>query len=381
MFNRSAVNVSAISRILIVVVLVVIIIAAGAGTYFLAFRSTSGTTTTTTTTTLTPTTSTTTTTSVQPSSTTTTPTTISSSSTNTSSNCTSKTPVSFSTDFSVTGQHAPYFAGIDQGFYAQNCLSVTVDAGHGTASTIDEVATGTVTFGLAETPILALDEAQGTIKNVSVIAQIFEVPDLTVFYISNGPFNIASPKDFSGQTVTGGSGGFYTQILPTTLSAMGATNVNYVLTPDDSGSLELGKGQVAGYAAALYNFASIQSDVSSVNPSYKLAYFQPSNYGIYYLSYGLIASDNTINSNPTMVKEFVKAVLESWAWSYSNPSTAVGILLKYHPELQYNDSISRLTAAFPLVFTPPTYTQGLGYLNETSFAATINAIQKSFNLM
>ena len=55
--------------------------------------------------------------------------------------------------------------------------------------------------------------------------------------------------------------------------------------------------------------------------------------GLDYYSNGLVASDATIQSNPDLVRRFVKATLEGLTCAMANPKEAGEILHKLHREI------------------------------------------------
>lgn len=61
-----------------------------------------------------------------------------------------QTKVDLRTDFKFNGYDAPYVLAIEKGFYKQAGLDVSVEQGQGSATTVQTVASGVDTFGLAD---------------------------------------------------------------------------------------------------------------------------------------------------------------------------------------------------------------------------------------
>ena len=86
--------------------------------------------------------------------------------------CETTTPVSLQLQWVTQAQFAGYFAAVDQGFYAAQCLDVTIVEGGVDIVPQQQLADGAVDFALSWVPkALASREAGANITN---IAQIFQ---------------------------------------------------------------------------------------------------------------------------------------------------------------------------------------------------------------
>ena len=60
----------------------------------------------------------------------------------------SETKIKFALDWRFEGPAAPYFVAIDKGYYKDEGLDVTIDAGNGSVEAINRVAIGRLRHGL-----------------------------------------------------------------------------------------------------------------------------------------------------------------------------------------------------------------------------------------
>ena len=111
--------------------------------------------------------------------------------------CETPTPVKLQLQWFTQAQFAGYFAAIDQGFYAAQCLDVTIVEGGVDIVPQQQLADGAVDFALSWVPkALASREAGANIVN---IAQIFQRSGtLQVSFKDKG---ITSPADFAGKKI------------------------------------------------------------------------------------------------------------------------------------------------------------------------------------
>ncbi|MFM8848643.1 MAG: ABC transporter substrate-binding protein, partial [Actinomycetota bacterium] len=105
--------------------------------------------------------------------------------------CAETTPVKLQLQWFIQAQFAGYFAAIDQGFYAAQCLDVTIVEGGVDIVPQQQLADGAVDFALSWVPkALASREAGADIVN---IAQVFQRSG--TLQVSFKDAGITSPAD------------------------------------------------------------------------------------------------------------------------------------------------------------------------------------------
>ena len=116
--------------------------------------------------------------------------------------CSQTDAVTLQLQWFIQAQFAGYFAAQDQGFYADQCLDVTIAEGSVDIVPQQQLADGAADFAIAWVPkALATREAGANIVN---IAQVFQRSGtLQVSFAEDG---ITSPTDFEGRTI--GNWGF-----------------------------------------------------------------------------------------------------------------------------------------------------------------------------
>src|ERR1044072_7093730 len=75
--------------------------------------------------------------------------------------------VSLRLNWYLGGLHVPFYYGKDKGYYAAEGIDLTINEGRGSANTVQVVAAGSDTFGLADSSSVILTAAKGAdIKSV-----------------------------------------------------------------------------------------------------------------------------------------------------------------------------------------------------------------------
>ena len=104
------------------------------------------------------------------------------------------------------GEHAPFYFGLEKGFYADEGIDLEIEPGNGSGATIQAVAQGQTTFGWADTPPLLKAISTGMpVKSVGVFLQ---KGPASLEFLSDQ--KISEPQDLKGKTVGGTPGdGFW----------------------------------------------------------------------------------------------------------------------------------------------------------------------------
>ena len=97
-----------------------------------------------------------------------------------------QTPVKFTLDFVIQGPQAPFFLAAERGHYAKEGVNLTaLDAGRGSADTVNRIASGAYDIGIGD--INALIEYNAKNPGQELIA--------VMMYYDSGPFAIITLRD------------------------------------------------------------------------------------------------------------------------------------------------------------------------------------------
>src|SRR3954463_11752116 len=69
--------------------------------------------------------------------------------------------VSFRLNWYPGGFHAPFYLGLERGYYREQGIDLTINPGRGSANTVQVVAAGTDTFGLADSASVMMLASKG----------------------------------------------------------------------------------------------------------------------------------------------------------------------------------------------------------------------------
>jgi NitT/TauT family transport system substrate-binding protein len=255
-----------------------------------------------------------------------------------------KEAVTFTLNWVPYGEHAPFYYGIQQGFYADEGIDLKIEPGSGSGNTIKAVAQGQTMFGWADTPPLLNAIATGMpVKSVGVFLQ--KGPASIEFLADK---NIKSIKDLKGKTVGGTPGDAMYATFPALLAAndMQPSDVTVVNMDAANKIAQLAEGQVD----AIMGFFHDQGPTIESKTGKKVDHLLFADNGLNLMGLGIVASDETLSSKKDLVGKFVRATQKSWTEAVKNPEDAAKAMV----ELAENEPpeevlVKQLTLAEPLL--------------------------------
>jgi NitT/TauT family transport system substrate-binding protein len=239
---------------------------------------------------------------------------------------------------------AGFYAADQNGYYAEEGLSVQMVEGGVGVDYLTPVAEGAAHFGYAGADELILARASGL--PVRAIATVYRrSPSVFVALADSG---ITRPQDFIGRTI---------RITPQTathfhalMARIGIHNSQYteVVLPSDLDLFASGQAQV--WNIYLNNFG-----VDLERAGYELNYVYPDDYGVHFYADTLFTNDTLVANDPDLVLRFVRATLRGWTWAVENPSAVGAVVQHYAPGADARLESEKMSAAVPLINTGKDY--------------------------
>ena len=245
--------------------------------------------------------------------------------------CTTPTPVKLQLQWFTQAQFAGYYAAVDQGFYNDQCLDVSIVEGGVDIVPQTELANGNVDFAISwVSKALASREAGANIVN---IAQVFQRSG--TLQVSFKDKNITSPADFKGKKIGNWGFGNEFEIFAALTKAGLDPAKDVTLVQQQFDMVGLLSGDIDAAEAMTYNeYAQV---LEAVNPDTGALYtaddFNVVSYeeaGVGMLQDAIWASGERLASDAayadTAVK-FVAASLQGWAYCRDNVESCRDIVL------------------------------------------------------
>jgi NitT/TauT family transport system substrate-binding protein len=286
------------------------------------------------------------------------------------SDCDSVDQVSLQLQWFIQAQFAGYFAAQDQGFYADQCLEVTIIEGGVDIVPQQQLADGAVDFAIAWVPkALASREAGANIVN---IAQVFQRSGtLQVSFADSG---ITSPADFAGKTI--GNWGFGNEYeIFAALAAEGldpASDVTLVAQQFDMSALLA--GDIDAAEAMTYNeYAQVlEAENPATGELYQpedLSVISYEEVGVGMLQDAIWADGERLGDEAyrDIAVRFVTASLQGWAYCRDNVEACRDIVVAKGSKLGNSHQLWQMNEINKLIWPAD---QGVGFIDQAAWDRT-----------
>ena len=250
--------------------------------------------------------------------------------------------VSLRLNWYLGGLHVPFYYGKDKGYYAAEGIDLTINEGRGSANTVQVVAAGSDTFGLADSSSVVLTAAKGA--DIKSVMSLLNTTGYSV--VSLAEANIKTPKDLEGKKVAVTPGDPLGSLLQAVCKA---NNVDCA---------KIGMVQVDP-AAKVVTVLEKKTDalLGGADDQYFLIKYKGGNpvamryadFGANIVGMTIMTSGDTIRKNPDLVRRFVRATARSWEESKKNPGAAVDAALKVKPDLNRQSTLDQLIVDIELL--------------------------------
>jgi NitT/TauT family transport system substrate-binding protein len=234
-------------------------------------------------------------------------------------------PATFLLDYLPQGYQAPFFLALDKGFYKAQGIDLKIVPGQGSSSTVQEVAAGKFTFGMASYPVVAGAEARIGSSLIDICSFMQRPPD-AIISLKKAP--ITSISQLPGKTI-GYPVGAETVPWSAFLAAahLDGSQIRRTGLSFSTYYAALENQKVDGLVGWGFADGALINKVTPIAPP--LLYTKA---GVDMLSEVLIVTKKTRDADASLVAGFVKASIEGLNAAAKDPKGALDAMLKYQPK-------------------------------------------------
>lgn len=268
--------------------------------------------------------------------------------------------VKLALDWLVSGRNAPFFVGVDKGYYAAEGLNVSISRGNGSGDTVKRIAVGESLFGLADTATVIAAQANDNVP-VTIVGMINGKSSVAIIYDENS--GIHTPQDLVGKTLGRSAAGASVNMYPGFLAAnhIKRSSIKEVVAPGSAFESLLFAHKVDAVLDQSSYLGRYRKDAKGTGITLKA--FRFADYGFDLYGDCIIVSNDTLKSKPDLIRRFMTATIKAALWSYDHPADAIAILRKTNPEVEADTGEAELIDAKELSITPETAAHGYGYID------------------
>jgi class 3 adenylate cyclase/ABC-type nitrate/sulfonate/bicarbonate transport system substrate-binding protein len=225
-------------------------------------------------------------------------------------------------------QFAGYYAALEQGFYRDAGLDVSIREGGPGIDVAETVASGKADFGVCSANVLR-EWAVG--RRLVVLAAIFQRSPAVILVARRA--DISSVSDLRGRTLMDTPG---SDEIAGMLKREGVDYQTLIRVPHEGNPRDL----LAGRADAMVAYSTNEPFVlEQLGAAYRT--FSPATSGVDFYGDNLCASETEVKTHPDRVAAFRAASVKGWAYALAHKEATVDLILK-----SYSDKKSREALMF-----------------------------------
>ena len=276
--------------------------------------------------------------------------------------------VSLRLNWYLGGLHVPFYYGKERGFFAAEGIDLTINEGRGSANTVQVVAAGSDTFGMADSSSVIVTAAKGA-EVKSVMSLLNSTGFSVVSLVENG---IKTPKDLEGKRVAVSPGDPLGSLLQAVCKA---NNV-------DCGKISMVQVDPAAKVVTVLEKKADALLGGADDQYFLIKYKGQEPHALRYADHGanivgmtILTTGNLIKTKPDLVRRFVRASVRSWEEAKKNPQAAVDAALKVKPDLNRQSTLDQMMVDFELLDS--TNSKGkIGLGAKADWDQTINLLRQ-----
>jgi NitT/TauT family transport system substrate-binding protein len=288
--------------------------------------------------------------------------------------------IKFTLDWVIDGQQTPFFLTQGKGYFAQQGVNVTLDAGTGSAAAVQRVAAGTYDMGYGDTSALIEHLSKNPDPAVRVVA-VYMTQDATpAGILTLKKSNISSPKDLMGKTIGGPVFDSARKLFPIFAKAQGIdpASVKWQNLQPGLNLTQLARGQLdAASGFPTFQLGHIES--MGVKPD-ELVLFNYKDYGVQIYGNAVLVNPKFMQENPKAVAAFLRAYNQGLKDTIANPDQAIEFVRQREPTINVQAELRRLKALVQFVATPAARANGLGEGDKARLQRQAEDVARAFGL-
>jgi len=282
-------------------------------------------------------------------------------------------PLEFRLDWTLYGEHAPFFLGVDKGFYLEEGLEVTILEGSGSSTTVKLIGNGTNQIGYADSATMMRGVTAGV--PVSAVAVTFQSSPMSFIYRADAarPTTI---EELPGTKVAITAGDASLSIFEACLGANDMTmddiELIQVSNPQAKETAVL-EGKVDTFLGYFVDQPLRMEKVTGVEMGWsKLVDICNVNT----LSSAIIVNNFWAEDNPEIVEKFVRASQRAWAYTEENPEEAAEIFAIHAEAFDAPLALAEIEGSLTLMHTPNSEGQPIGWSALEDWQATQQVLEE-----
>jgi NitT/TauT family transport system substrate-binding protein len=287
------------------------------------------------------------------------------------------TTVRFALDWRFEGPGALFLLPDAKGYFRDENLNVSIDAGSGSGATVARVASGTYDMGFADLAALMEFHANNpTVPNKPVaVMMVYNNMPAAVFSLKKS--GIESPQDLTGKKLGAPVFDSGRKSWPIFAQANEVGDVEWVSMDPPLRETMLVRGDVDAITG-FYFTSLLNLEARGAKPE-DIAVLRYADHGVRLYGNVIIASERFIEQNPEAVTAFLRAFARGTADVIADPTAAIQYVRQRDGIINVDLEERRLRLALESsVVTPDAIAEGFGRIDPPRLALMASQVSDAF---
>jgi NitT/TauT family transport system substrate-binding protein len=289
-----------------------------------------------------------------------------------------ETPIKFQLDWRFEGPGALFLVPLAKGYFKDEKLNVTVDAGNGSGGTVTRVASGAYDMGFADMAALmefTANNPNAPSKPVAVMMVYNNTPAAVLALKKSG---IKTPADLSGKKLGAPVFDAGRKAWPIFAQANSIGAVNWTAMDPTLRETMLVRGDVDAITG--FSFTSLLNIEARGVKAEDVVVLPYPDHGVKLYGNAIIASEEFLKKNPEAVKAFLRAFTKGMKDVMADPKGAIAILKQRDGIINEALELRRLQLALDAtVLTADAKAEGFGNALAPRLSLMASQVSDSFN--
>jgi NitT/TauT family transport system substrate-binding protein len=288
-----------------------------------------------------------------------------------------ETPIKFQLDWRFEGPAALFQVPATKGFFKDEKLNVTIDAGNGSGGTVTRVASGTYDMGFADLAALMEFHANNPTapnKPVAVMMVYNNTPAAVLALKKSG---IKTPADLSGKKLGAPVFDAGRKAWPIFAKANGINNVAWTAMDPPLRETMLVRGDIDAITG--FSFTSLLNLEARGVKAEDVVVLPYPQFGVKLYGNAIIASEEFVKKNPEAIKAFLRAFTKGVKDVIADPKGGVEMVKARDGIINSELELRRLKLALDAtVLTPDAKAEGFGEVKGPRLSLMASQVSDAF---
>lgn len=283
--------------------------------------------------------------------------------------------ITFLTNYVFNGRHAPFFVGLEKGFYKEAGFDIEILPATGSGFVVTAVDAGKANYGMADFSTVVRAVGRGAKISAFMIYTDISTDGLAALTPYPTPESVVGKKIVAGQTDS------VRVILPIIFSGkkLDPASINWQAADPGvyaslllSGQVDMMTATSDGDMPALTKVAAAQG--KTVHHSL----FANWGYDIY--GFVLIGARDDLEKDPAAAQRFAVASRKAVEYAKANPDETAQIMVKHNPTMNLDTVKTQWSQTIAAISTPYVAKNGFGVATDERLKSSIDLVSQALKL-